>query len=51
MGTLICYIFPALFFINVMASSSDGKWTAKVYVIAISQKLKYKEFVGANSFH
>ena len=30
MGSLICYIFPALFFLAVMASSSEGKWTARV---------------------
>ena len=30
MGTLICYIFPAMFFLNVMATASEGKWTARV---------------------
>ena len=30
MGTLICYIFPALFFLNVMSDSSERKSTGRV---------------------
>lgn len=33
MGTLICYIFPALFFLGVMSSSSEGKWTARLVLV------------------
>lgn len=30
MGTLICYIFPAMFFLRVMTGSSEGKNMAQV---------------------
>lgn len=30
MGTLICYIFPALFFVRVMANKAEGKHIAQV---------------------
>ncbi len=30
MGTLICYIFPALFFVRVMANKPEGKHIARV---------------------
>ncbi|XP_060064162.1 putative sodium-coupled neutral amino acid transporter 10 [Ylistrum balloti] len=33
MGTLICYIFPAVFFLRVMTSSSDGKQIAQAVLI------------------
>ena len=31
-GTLICYIFPALFFVRVMAVKSEGRFIAKVAI-------------------
>ncbi|KAJ8318147.1 hypothetical protein KUTeg_003238 [Tegillarca granosa] len=33
MGTLICYIFPAMFFLRVMTTSSDGKNLAQLVFI------------------
>ncbi|XP_033738972.1 putative sodium-coupled neutral amino acid transporter 10 isoform X2 [Pecten maximus] len=33
MGTLICYIFPAVFFLRVMTGSSDGKQIAQAVLI------------------
>ena len=35
-GTLICYIFPALFFLRVMSSKAEGKTIAQVQYIGIN---------------
>ncbi|XP_052263344.1 putative sodium-coupled neutral amino acid transporter 10 isoform X1 [Dreissena polymorpha] len=32
-GTLICYIFPALFFLNVMSENTEKKMTARVVLV------------------
>ncbi|XP_048248701.1 putative sodium-coupled neutral amino acid transporter 10 isoform X2 [Haliotis rufescens] len=33
MGTLICYIFPALFFVRVMANKAEGKHIAQLVML------------------
>ncbi|XP_067673576.1 solute carrier family 38 member 10-like isoform X1 [Haliotis asinina] len=33
MGTLICYIFPALFFVRVMANKAEGKHIAQLVMV------------------
>lgn len=33
MGTLICYIFPALFFLSVMSDKAEGLFTGKVFTM------------------
>ncbi|XP_045211537.2 putative sodium-coupled neutral amino acid transporter 10 [Mercenaria mercenaria] len=33
MGTLICYIFPALFFLSVMSDKAEGLFTGKVVLV------------------